>query len=97
MAANASGRWRQCDGAPTLKRRHKRYHHPSRLGELFAIERQINGLTPDQRLAVRRERSTPLIDDLERWLRGERRKLSSKNPLAKAMDYSLKRWSTFTY
>jgi transposase len=67
-----------------------------RIDELFAIERQINGLTPDQRLAVRRERSTPLIDDLERWLRGERRKLSSKNPLAKTMDYSLKRWSTFT-
>jgi transposase len=39
-----------------------------RIDELFAIERQINGLTPDQRLAVRRERSTPLID--ERAVRG---------------------------
>jgi hypothetical protein len=27
----------------------------------------------------------------------ERRMLCSKNPLAKAMDYSLKRWSTFTH
>ena len=63
---------------------------------MFAIERQINGLTPDQRRTVRQERSKPLVDDLQRWLRGERRKLSSKNPLAKAMDYSLKRWSTFT-
>jgi transposase len=48
------------------------------------------------RLSVRRERSKPLIEELERWLRAERRKLSSKNPLAKAIDYSLKRWSTFT-
>ena len=67
-----------------------------RIDELFAIEREINGLTPHERLRVRRERSKPLVEDLERWLRTERRKLSSKNPLAKAMDYSLKRWRTFT-
>jgi transposase len=67
-----------------------------RIDELFAIERDINGLPPDGRLGVRHERSKPLVGDLERWLRAERRKLSSKNPLAKAIDYSLKRWSTFT-
>jgi transposase len=67
-----------------------------RIDELFAIERQINGLTPGQRLAARGDRSKPLVEELERWLRAERRKLSSKNPLAKAMDYSLKRWITFT-
>ena len=50
-----------------------------RIDELFAIEREINGLSPDQRLAVRRQRSKPLVDDLERWMRQERRKLSSKN------------------
>ena len=67
-----------------------------RIDELFAIERQINGQPPEQRLTVRRERSKPLVDDLERWLRGERRKLSAKNPVAKAIDYSLKRWPAFT-
>jgi len=67
-----------------------------RIDELFAIEREINGLAPDQRVRARHERSKPLVEDLERWLRAERRKLSSKNPLAKAMDYSLKRWATFT-
>jgi transposase len=67
-----------------------------RIDELLAIERDINGLAPEQRVRARHERSKPLIEELERWLRAERRKLSSKNPLAKAMDYSLKRWSTFT-
>ena len=67
-----------------------------RIDELFAIEREINGQTSDKRLHVRRERSKPLVEELERWLRLERRKLSSKNPLAKAMDYSLKRWKSFT-
>ena len=47
-----------------------------RIDELFAIERQINGLSPERRLAVRRERSKPLVDDFERWMRPECRKLS---------------------
>jgi transposase len=67
-----------------------------RIDELFAIEREINGRPADQRLAVRRERSKRLVDDLERWLREERRRLSSKSPVAKAIDYSLKRWPAFT-
>ena len=67
-----------------------------RIDELFAIEREINGKPPDERLSVRRERSRPLVEALEIWLRGERKKLSSKAPVAKAIDYSLKRWPAFT-
>ena len=66
-----------------------------RIDELFAIEREINGKPPDERTAVRQERSWPLVDDLQRWLESERRKLSSKHRLAKAADYMLKRWNTF--
>jgi transposase len=67
-----------------------------RIDELFAIEREINGRPPDQRLAVRTQRSRVLVDELEQWMRRERRKLSSRNPIAKAMDYSLKRWVALT-
>jgi transposase len=67
-----------------------------RIDELFAIEREINGHAPALRLAVRRERSKPLIDSFEAWLRGERRKLSSKGPLAKAIDYTFNHWKAFT-
>ncbi len=67
-----------------------------RIDELFAIEREINGKPPDARFAVRQERSRPLIAALEIWLKDERRKLSSKAPVAKAIDYSLKRWPAFT-
>lgn len=34
--------------------------------------------------------------NLERWMRQERRRLSSRSPLAKAMEYSLKRWPALT-
>ena len=67
-----------------------------RIDELFAIEREINGKPPHERRAVRRERSKPLVDALEAWLSIERKKLSSKAPVAKAIDYSLKRWPAFT-
>ena len=38
---------------------------------MFAIEREINGASAEQRLAVRNERSRPLMDDLEAWLRAQ--------------------------
>ncbi len=67
-----------------------------RIDALFEIERSINGKTADERRAVRQELSRPLVDDLGRWMRAERPKLSRGSDLAKAMDYMLKRWTAFT-
>ncbi len=67
-----------------------------RIGELFAIEREINGLAPEARQAERNERSRPLLAQFETWLRQQRAKLSAKSQTAKAIDYSLKRWTAFT-
>jgi transposase len=67
-----------------------------RIDALFDIERQINGLTADQRLDARREQSAPLVADLHAWMIGERAKLSRGADVAKAMDYMLKRWPAFT-
>src|SRR5665213_598711 len=55
----------------------------ARIDALFAIERQINGAAPERRIAVRCERSKPLIDELETWLRQQRDKLSSKSETAR--------------
>jgi transposase len=67
-----------------------------RIDELFAIEREINGLPAEARQAVRSERSRPIMVRLETWLREERKKLSSGSNTAKAIDYSLKRWTALT-
>jgi hypothetical protein len=67
-----------------------------RIDALFDIERSINGQSAEQRRAVRQELSTPLVADLEEWLREQRPNLSRGNDLAKAMDYMLKRWPAFT-
>ena len=67
-----------------------------RIDALFAIEREINGQSAAERRAARRARSKPLVDDFERWLRAERKKLSPKGPLAKAIDYQFNHWKAFT-
>jgi transposase len=67
-----------------------------RIDALFAIEREINGLSASQRLAVRAERSRPLVDALAAWLRDQYARLSAKSATAKAIDYMLKRWPAFT-
>ena len=63
---------------------------------VFAMERSINGLSPDERLAVRRKDIVPIVDDLIAWMKQERAKLSRHNDVAKAMDYMLKRIDAFT-
>ena len=67
-----------------------------RIDALFAIEREINGMTPQDRVRVRNERSRSLVAELETWLRQQRAKLSRKSETAKAIDYSLKRWTALT-
>ena len=66
-----------------------------RIDALFELERSINGLPADRRLAVRQEQAAPLVAELEAWMREERRKLSRHSDVAVAMDYILKRWHAF--
>jgi transposase len=67
-----------------------------RIDELFEIEREINGKTPDERKAVRQERSKPLVEALGIWLHEQRARVSAKSDIGKAINYSLNRWAAFT-
>ena len=66
-----------------------------RIDVVFDVERTINGTAPEARLAARRADVAPLVGDLEEWMRNERARLSRHAPVAKAMDYMLKRWPAF--
>jgi transposase len=63
---------------------------------LFDIERGINGLAADERLRIRKERSAPVLDELESWLREQRSRMSRSASVAEPIDYMLKRWNRFT-
>jgi len=67
-----------------------------RIDALFEIERSINGRSAQQRQAVRQDLSAPLVRDLEVYMREQCAKLSRGHDLAKAMNYMLKRWPSFT-
>jgi transposase len=67
-----------------------------RIDALFDIERAISGKTAAERLAARREYSSPLIVELHTWMQQERARLSRHDDVAKAIDYMLKRWAAFT-
>jgi transposase len=67
-----------------------------RIDALFEIERSINGKSAEERLAVRRTLSRPLIDDLQVYMRAQAAKLSRGHDLVKAINYILKRWAAFT-
>ena len=67
-----------------------------RIDAIFDVERSINGLPAEQRLTLRQTHVAPLVTELEAWMRAARGKMSSHAEVAKAMDYMLKRWDTFS-
>jgi transposase len=67
-----------------------------RIDAIFAVERTVNGLPADQRRAIRQEKIAGLLADLEAWMREARRTMSRHADVAKAIDYMLKRWPSFT-
>jgi transposase len=64
----------------------------ARVDALFAIERDLNGLSIDERKRARQERSRPLVEAFGSWLRERYARLSSNSQVAKAIAYSLNCW-----
>jgi transposase len=67
-----------------------------RIGALYAIETEIRGRPPDERMAIRQARAGPLLESLREWLRQILARVSKKSELAKAVSYILTRWTAFT-
>jgi len=63
---------------------------------LYDVERDVRDLPPDQRQAIRHTKARPIADALHQWLLAQRQKVPEGSGTAKAMDYSLKRWTALT-
>jgi transposase len=63
-----------------------------RIGALYVVEKEIWGRFPDDRRAVRQERSRPVLDAMKAWLQQTLQTLSQKSEMAKAIRYTLARW-----
>jgi transposase len=63
-----------------------------RIAGLFEIEAEINGHGPEQRHAIRQERTLPQLAGLKEFLDAALGRISRKSSLAVAIRYGLSRW-----
>ncbi len=67
-----------------------------RIGLLYAIEREIRGRVPHERMTARQARSAPVLEELRAWLSATLTTVSAKSPIAGAIQYTLVRWTALT-
>jgi hypothetical protein len=64
-----------------------------RIGQLYAVEKTINGSPPEQRRQQRQLQSKPIAEALAAWADKTGRRLSRKSELAQAFRYMRARWT----
>jgi transposase len=65
----------------------------TRIAALYHIEDDIRGRCAEERRAARQQRSRPLVEALQPWLREKLTLISQKTKLAEAIRYALSRWA----
>jgi transposase len=63
---------------------------------LFAIERDLRDVAPEERYRARRARSRPVLAQFLWWLRAQQRIIVPKSPLGVAVTYCLNQWTPLT-
>jgi hypothetical protein len=67
-----------------------------RLQAVYAIEAEIRGKSAEERLAARRGRTAPLMEELRTRLSSMVGQLFSQSPLAEAINYVINHWDGLT-
>ncbi|MBZ9742243.1 IS66 family transposase [Mesorhizobium sp. CO1-1-4] len=67
-----------------------------RIGDLYAVEKEVRGQSPPHRLAARRRRSRPIVQQLRLWLDAQLPLLPERSTLADAIRYAIVRWPALT-
>ncbi len=63
-----------------------------RIAEIYAIEKDIRGASPGQRLSARQARSAPLVAAFGEWLQAQRMRISTKSRLGEKLAYIHRYW-----
>ena len=58
-----------------------------RIGELFAIERDLQNMSPEKRQEERQKRARPVLDELFAWAKSILEQMTIKNRLSNALNY----------
>jgi len=59
---------------------------------LYEVEREAAELSPEARQQLRQQKAKPILDKLRQWLISQRALVTNGTAIAKAINYSLKRW-----
>lgn len=62
----------------------------NKIAKLFAIEREIESSSPDDKAKIRQEKSKPLLDDFFLWCSHNQGNVLMRSKLGKAIQYALK-------
>src|SRR6056297_800595 len=63
-----------------------------RIAELYAVEAEIRGCGPEQRLEARQARTAPLVAAFGDWLQEQRLRVSAKSRLGEKLTYIHRHW-----
>ena len=63
-----------------------------RIAGFYAIEADIRGAPPERRLAARRARTVPLVEDFGVWLKEQRARVSARSRLGEKLAYIARHW-----
>ncbi|MFA7669832.1 MAG: IS66 family transposase [Burkholderiaceae bacterium] len=66
------------------------------IAQLYEIEAQCAGLPPEERQRLREQQARPIVEALHAWMTANRSKVPDGTGIARALDYSLKRWAALT-
>ncbi|MGP5445698.1 IS66 family transposase [Pseudomonas helleri] len=62
------------------------------IAALYEVEREVRELEPGDRQPILQEKAAPISDALHTWMTAQRQLVPEGSAIAKALDYSLKRW-----
>ena len=61
--------------------------------ELYRVEREAKGVGSQRLLSVRQEKSIPLLNDFEIWLKATQLTVLPKSPIGRGIAYALDNWT----
>lgn len=64
--------------------------------ELYRVEEEARGLSPDERRKLRQEKAVPIFERFRKWLEMVNTAAPPKSSLGKACAYVLRRWTSLT-
>jgi hypothetical protein len=64
--------------------------------KVYDIECEVKDLNADQRRKIRQQHSKPVLNALHEWMTLQRHKMPDSSATARALDYSLRRWTALT-